>query len=64
MKEGEEFPIVISHTQALVKQELFNSARDLGHSRVLVFDGAGAETEERSFGIPGFKGTVGTEHRT
>lgn len=51
-KDREEPPIVISHTQALVKEEVFEQARVLGHSRVLVYNGRGEEEEERSFGAP------------
>ncbi len=59
-REGNEPPIVISHTQALVKTEVFKQARDLGHSRVLVFNSSGDETEERTFGTPRVKGYAGS----
>ena len=48
--DGNEQPIVLSHTQALVKQEIFERARRSGDSRVLVFNAAGDEEEERTFG--------------
>ncbi len=51
--------IVVSHTQDLVKVEVFKVAKELGNSRVLVFDTSGDEVEERTFGPAAPKGYAG-----
>ena len=58
-QQGDERPIIISPTQETVKEAIFRRARDLGDSRVLVFNGSGDETQERTFGAPSTKGYAG-----
>lgn len=58
-QDGEAATLVTTVDFQQVRTIVFERARELGPSRVLVFDANGEPTEERTFGIPKPKGYAG-----
>jgi hypothetical protein len=58
-QDGQGEILIITENRDLVREAVFQVAREAGPARVLVFDAGGSCIEERTFGPPKPKGYAG-----
>jgi hypothetical protein len=49
LEEGSDQPLIVTHTQELAEEAVFEKARELGNARVLIYNGNNEVTQERTF---------------
>lgn len=49
LEQGSEMPLIITHTRELAEEVIFDLAREVGNSRVLVYNSNNEVTQERTF---------------
>ncbi len=59
IENGAEVPLILAHTRELAEEVIFDMAREVGNSRVLVYNSHNELTQERTFAAKPARGTIG-----